>query len=41
MSHEIFGLRGGQIYREGWQHGPPEDDAGEVFGRIVLVPTGS
>jgi hypothetical protein len=20
MSDEIFGVRGGQIYREGWQH---------------------
>ena len=20
MSHEIFGVRGGQMYREGWQH---------------------
>jgi len=21
MSHEIFGVRGGQMYREGWQPG--------------------
>ena len=33
MSHEIFGVGGGQMYREGWQHEEIRVAAGAVAGQ--------